>query len=388
MQTYDFTTKPNRLNQSSVKWQKSENQPDLLQMWVADMDFLPLPAVKKALSDYADQHVFGYTYPSDSLYQSILDWEKNEHGYSTEKEHVVLIEGVVPAISTAIQAYTQEGEAVLINTPVYPPFARSVKLNQRQLITNSLVIRDGRFTIDFTQLEAEIIKHKVKLYLLCSPHNPGGRVWTKEELLKLLEICERHQVILVSDEIHQDLALFGHHHHSINTIDQRFKNLTLVLASATKTFNIAGTKTSFAIIENDTLRRAFKKRQLGNNQHELPAVGLLATEAAFTYGKPWLEELKAVLEENITYVIDVLAENTKIKVMKPEGTYLIWLDFSAYGLQQPEINQKLQDEGRLVLNDGFSFGPEGKTYARLNVAAPLTTVKEACRRIIQVFGNK
>ncbi|AXQ79179.1 pyridoxal phosphate-dependent aminotransferase [Streptococcus chenjunshii] len=387
MQRYDFTTRPDRLGQSSVKWQQSENQPDLLQMWVADMDFLPLPAVKKALSEYADQHVFGYTYPSDSLYQSILDWEKKEHGYSAEKEHVVLIEGVVPAISTAIQAYTQEGEAVLINTPVYPPFARSVKLNQRQLITNSLVIRDGRFTIDFEQLEADIIKHKVKLYILCSPHNPGGRVWSKEELTALLEICEKHQVILVSDEIHQDLALFGHKHCSINTIDQRFKDFTLVLASATKTFNIAGTKTSYAIIENEELRRAFKKRQLGNNQHELPAVGLLATEAAFTYGKPWLEELKAVLEENITYVIAVLTENTKIKVMKPEGTYLIWLDFSAYGLQQPEINQKLQDEGRLVLNDGFSFGPEGKTYARLNVAAPLTTVKEACRRIGRVFGN-
>lgn len=387
MTKYDFTTRPNRLGQHTVKWKSSEIDPDLLQLWVADMDFLPLPEVKEALKTYAEEHVFGYPYASEELYQSIINWEKEEHGYVVKKEDILLIEGVVPAISVAIQALTKEGDAVLINTPVYPPFARSVRLNQRRLITNSLVEKEGRFEIDFEQLEQQIIEEGAKLYVLCSPHNPGGRVWTKEELAKIGELCQKHGVLLVSDEIHQDLALFGHQHHSFNTVSADFKEFTIVLGSATKTFNIAGTKNSFAIIENPDLRKQFANQQLANNQHEIPTVGLITTEVALTYGKPWLEELKVVLEENITYVVDYLTEQTKINVMKPEGTYLIWLDFSAYGLTNEEIQEKLIKEAKVVLNDGATFGREGKNHARLNAAAPLETVVEACHRIARAFGK-
>ena len=223
--------------------------------------------------------------------------------------------------------------------------------------------------------------------MLCSPHNPGGRVWTAEELKKIGKICQKHGVILVSDEIHQDLALFGNKHHSFNTLDDSFKDFSLILSSATKTFNIAGTKNSFAIIENDQLRKTFQRQQLANNQHEVPTIGLITTEAAFTYGKPWLEELKIVLEKNIDYVVDELSQKTKIKVMKPEGTYLIWLDFSAYGIEQPELDERLQKEAKVVLNNGASFGKEGQTYARFNVAAPFITVKEAIQRIVRVFSK-
>ena len=388
MTKYDFTTRPNRLGQNTMKWHSSETNPDLLQMWVADMDFLPLPQVKEALIAYAQDHVFGYSMVPDSLYQAIIDWERDQHQYEVRKEDIVFIEGVVPAITVAIQALTKEGDAVLINSPVYSPFARTVRLNKRQLISNSLVEKDGQFTLDFDQLEADIIEHQVKLYVFCSPHNPGGRVWTKEELEKVGLLCQKHGVILISDEIHQDLALFGHKHLSFNTVSPDFKDFTIILGSATKTFNIAGTKNSFAIIENPSLRKAFTKQQLANNQHEIPTVGLIATEAAFRHGRDWLDQLKEVLEENINYTVDFLTEHSQIKVMKPQGTYLIWLDFSAYGLSNEQLQEKLMKEAKVVLNDGLSFGKEGKFHARLNTATPLETVKEACQRIVQVFGKE
>lgn len=385
MGKYDFTTRPNRLTQFTSKWQASENNPDILQMWVADMDFLPIPEIKETIINYGQEHIFGYNYFSPELYQSVIDWEKNEHGYAIEKEDIVFIDGVVPAISVAIQAFTQKGDAVLINSPVYYPFSRTVKLNERQLVENSLKVINGRFEIDFEQLERDIIEHEVKLYLLCSPHNPGGRVWAKEDLEKIAELCQKHGVLLISDEIHQDLALFGNKHHSFNTVRNSNKNFSIILASATKTFNIAGTKNSFAIIQNKSLRQKFQRVQLANNQHEVPTIGMLTTQAAFTYGKPWLEELRRVIEENVTYATDYLTKNTKIKVMKPEGTYLIWLDFSAYGLAQPDLGEKLKREAKVVLNDGSHFGKEGKYFARLNVATPLETVKEAVARIARVF---
>ncbi len=381
---FDFNTLPDRLENHSMKWKEVEANRDLLPLWVADMDFLPFPEMKAAVEAYAQRGDYGYPYFSDQVLESIQTWEKEEHGYEFEKEALVLIEGVVPAISVAIQAFSKEGEAVLINTPVYPPFARSVKLNNRQLVENSLVEKNGRFELDFEQLEKDLVENQVKVYVFCSPHNPGGRVWSPEELVKVAELCRKHNVILVSDEIHQDLALFGNKHHSLNTLGD-FKDFTLILGSATKTFNVAGTKNSFAIIENPELRAIFKKRQLGNNQHEVPTIGLVTTETAFRYGRPWLTELKKVLEENINLVVERLTRETQIKVMKPEGTYLVWLDFSAYGLDDEELHRKIKEEAKLILNVGSTFGKEGLGHARLNVATPQATLKEALDRLSQVF---
>ncbi|WP_024343671.1 MalY/PatB family protein [Streptococcus equinus] len=387
MGQYDFTTRPNRLKQFTYKWQSSEDNPDLLQLWVADMDFLPVPEIKDAIVSYGQEHIFGYNYFKDSLYQAVIDWEKSEHGYEVKKEDISFIDGVVPAISVAIQAFTQKGDAVLINSPVYYPFARTVRLNDRKLVENSLSIQNGHFEIDFEQLEKDIVDNHVKLYIFCSPHNPGGRVWSEAELKKIGELCQKHGVILVSDEIHQDLALFGNKHHSFNTVDHRFKDFAIILSSATKTFNIAGTKNSFAIIQNSKLRKKFQRVQLANNQHEVPTIGMITTEVTFTHGKAWLEELKKVVEKNINYLSDYLEENTKIKVMKPEGTYLVWLDFSAYGIEQPQLDEKLQKEAKVVLNDGAHFGNEGKYFARLNAATPFETIVEASRRIASVFSK-
>ena len=387
MTKYDFTTLPNRLTHHTYKWKETETDPEIIPAWIADMDFNVIPEVREAVIGYADQMVYGYTYASESLYQSILDWEKEEHGYSFDKEAIVFIEGVVPAISTAIQAFTKEGESVLINTPVYPPFARSVRLNNRRLITNSLVEKDGLFEIDFDRLEKDLVEEDVKLYILCNPHNPGGRVWEKEVLEKIGQLCQKHGVFLVSDEIHQDLALFGHKHQSFNTVHPDFKEFAIVLTSATKTFNIAGTKNSYAVIENPKLRLAYQKRQLANNQHEISGLGYLATEAAYRYGKDWLEELKQVFEDHINYVVDLFGKETKIKVMKPQGTYLIWLDFSAYDLTDERLQELLRNEAKVILNRGLDFGEEGSLHARLNVAMPKSLLQEVCQRIVTTFAK-
>ena len=387
MGKYDFTTLPNRFGHHTYKWKEAETDRQVLPAWIADMDFEVLPEIRQTVHDYAEQLVYGYTYASDGLIEAVQNWEEKQHGYRFEKDALVFIEGVVPAISTAIQAFTKEGEAVLINTPVYPPFARSIKLNNRRLITNSLVENDGLFEIDFDQLEKDFVEEDVKLYVLCNPHNPGGRVWEKEVLEKIGQLCQKHGVLLVSDEIHQDLALFGNKHQSFNTVNEDFKEFSLILSSATKTFNIAGTKNSYAIIENPKLRLAFQKRQLANNQHEISGLGYLATEAAYRYGEDWLTELKELIETHINYVVDVFGKGTKIKVMKPQGTYLIWLDFSAYDISDEELRKLLRDEAKVILNRGLDFGEEGAFHARLNVAMPTSILEEVCQRIIATFSN-
>ena len=386
MGRYNFEKAPCRVGHHTYKWKEAEKDKEVLPAWIADMDFEVLPEIQQAVHDYANQLVYGYTYASEELINAVLDWERDEHDYTFERDALVFIEGVVPAISTAIQAFTKEGDAVLINTPVYPPFARSVKLNNRQLATNSLIEQDGLFQIDFEQLERDIVDNEVKIYVLCNPHNPGGRVWEREVLEKIGRLCQKYGVLLVSDEIHQDLTLFGHEHQSFNTVSPDFKDFSLILTSATKTFNIAGTKNSYAVIENPSLRHQFKKRQLANNQHEIPGLGFLATEAAYRYGWSWLMELKEVLEKNVNFVVDYFAkEAPRLRVMKPQGTYLIWLDFSDYGLTDDQLFKLLREEAKVVLNRGSDFGQEGKGHARLNVAAPVTMVEEICSRIAEVL---
>ena len=387
MGKYDFTTLPNRFGHHTYKWKEAETDRQVLPAWIADMDFEVLPEIRQTVHDYAEQLVYGYTYASDGLIEAVQNWEEKHHGYDFDKDALVFIEGVVPAISTAIQAFTKEGDAVLINTPVYPPFARSIKLNHRKLVNNSLVEKDGLFEIDFVQLEKDFVEEDVKLYILCNPHNPGGRVWEKEVLEKIGQLCQKYGVLLVSDEIHQDLALFGNKHQSFNTVNEDFKEFSLVLSSATKTFNIAGTKNSYAIIENPKLRLAFQKRQLANNQHEISGLGYLATETAYRYGEDWLTELKELIEKHINYVVDVFGKETKIKVMKPQGTYLIWLDFSAYDISDEELRKLLRDEAKVILNRGLDFGEEGALHARLNVAMPTSILEEVCQRIIATFSN-
>ncbi|MCJ1977638.1 MalY/PatB family protein [Lactococcus paracarnosus] len=385
MTTYNFTTAPKRLTNHSVKWQATETDPDLLPMWIADMDFETFPEMTAAIKTFADYGIYGYAYAPKSLYDAIVSWEKSQHHYAIADDDIVLIGGVVPAITIAIQAFTEENDAVLINTPLYPPFARTIKLNNRKLVTNSLVEVAGKFTIDFAQLEKDIVDNDVKLYAFCSPHNPGGRVWTVAELTRIAELCKKYHVTLIADEIHQDLTLFDHQHHSFNTVGD-YRDFAIVLTSATKTFNIAGTGTAYALIQNEDLKQKFKARQLMNNQHEVTTLGMLATETALTYGAPWLAALKPVLEENLAFLTDYFASKApRIKVMQPEGGYLVWLDFSDYGLEDQNLHHLLKADAKVILNEGTNFGVEGVGHARLNIAAPLDHVKLAAERIAAVL---
>lgn len=383
--TYDFVALPNRLGQGSVKWRASEDNPDLLQLWVADMDFEPFPALRQAIISHGQGAIFGYSYPKQELFDAIMSWEKTQHRYQISQDSLVLVSGVVPAIAIAIQALTKQGDAVLINSPVYPPFANMVRLNNRRLRRQPLELVNGQFQMDMEAFEQEFISEDIKLYLLCNPHNPGGRAWSKEELKQIGDICLKHNVLVISDEIHQDLTLFGHQHHSFNTVDKTFADISLVLSSATKTFNLAGTKNSFAIIENPKLRQAFIKQQERNHQQEIPTIGYLTTQVAYESGSQWLDALKKVLEENILFLCEYLEQHTQIKVMKPQATYLVWLDFSAYGLSQAELMNRLTSTAKVVLNNGQAFGPQGKGFARINVATPKATLIEACQRIAQAF---
>ena len=390
MTKYDFTTLPNRLTHHTYKWKETETDPEIIPAWIADMDFNVIPEVREAVIGYADQMVYGYTYASDSLYQSILDWEKEEHGYSFDKEAIVFIEGVVPAISTAIQAFTKEGDAVLINTPVYPPFARSVKLNRRKLIENSLVEKDGLFQIDFDQLEKDIVEQDVKLYVLCNPHNPGGRVWDREVLEKIGHLCQKHGVLLVSDEIHQDLALYGHRHTSFNTVDPSFKDFSFILTSATKTFNIAGLQVSNIFIPNDSLRRRFIKEIDRAGYSQLNTMGIVGCEGAYKVGAPWLDELKEYIQDNIQFTIDYVAKYMpKIHVYRPEGTYLMWLDCSKLPLSPKERDEWIINDAKLWLDTGSMFGVDGEDFERINVACPRKILEEgleAWRRAYEAKG--
>lgn len=387
MTIYDFTTQPNRLAHRAVKYQAPEVKYGVLPLWIADMDFLAFPALVETAQAYVDHHLYGYSYASDSLFERISDWEEKRHHYHYSRESIVLVEGVVPAIGIAIQAFTDKNDGILINTPAYPPFARTIQLNDRKLVTSELLFdeEEGQFLLNFDEIEQLFKNQEVKMFIFCSPQNPGGRVWSAFELNRLGELCQTYSVLLISDEIHQDLVWNGHEHHSFHTISPDFKKFSIVLSSATKTFNIADTKCSFALIEDEVLREAYLKQRLANNQHEINGLGLLMTETAFQEGEQWLEALKPVIEKNIDYIYAELSQKTKIKVMKPQGTYLIWLDFSAYALSDHALHEKLLHEAKVILNEGISFGKGGASHARLNVAAPFSVIQDASQRICDAF---
>ena len=310
-----------------------------------------------------------------------MAWEKEQHGYTIQADDITLIEGVVPALSVSIQAFTQEGDAILVNTPLYPPFTRSIKLNNRKVVTNSLVEQDGRFTLDFEQLEQDMINNDVKLYAFCSPHNPGGRVWCKEELVRVAELCRKHHVILVSDEIHQDLTLFGHQHHSINTVGD-YSDFTVILTSATKTFNIAGIITSHAIVPNKELRDRFFGWLKANELDEAHIFAHIATVAAFRKGEEWRRQMLAYVEDNIRFVEDYCREHIPgIRPLRPQASFLVWLDCRDLQLSHEALLDLFIDKAHLALNDGEMFGPGGEGFMRLNVGSPREYIRQALEKL-------
>ncbi|EPH93692.1 putative cystathionine beta-lyase PatB [Enterococcus faecalis 13-SD-W-01] len=381
----DFDQEISRKHTSCVKWDsiaETYHAEDLLPLWVADMDFQAPKPVRDAFQQMIDHGIFGYPIPSDDLYQSVIDWEKKQHQVSLEKEQILFSSGVLPSLATAVQAFTEVGDSILIHDPVYPPFTSIVESNQRKIVRSPLLEKEGHFVMDLQDMETKIKENQVKMMILCNPHNPGGRVWSKDELQTLAELCKKYEVLLLSDEIHQDLVLFDNHFTSIYTLDPAFSTFTIAFTSATKTFNLAGIKSSMALIKDPDLREAFKKQQMINQHQEVNSFGLAGTQAAYAHGEEWLKELRSYLEENILLAENYFAEHLpQVRFMKPEGTYLVWLDFSGYAASDQVLQDNLIQKGKVVLNPGIAFGPAGHLHMRLNVACTKETLLDGLHRI-------
>lgn len=387
---YDFDKVINRYNTSSVKWDEVQSvygEKDLLPMWVADMDF-PSPApVIEAISEKAAYGIFGYTSRSASYFEAVIGWMERRHKWSVQKNWICHSPGVVPALSTIVLAFTNPGDKVVIQPPVYYPFRNVVEQNGREVLHNPLKYTDGRYTMDFEQLRS-LLDPSVKLLILCSPHNPVGRVWTKEELTELGNICLEHNVMVVSDEIHSDLLLADQVHTPFASISERFAQNSIICTAPSKTFNLAGLQISNIIIPNKRLREVFQNKmnalslQLGNT------IGLSATESAYRHGEEWLDQLLVYLRQNLDFLTRYIEEHIEgIKVIKPEGTYLVWLDCRELGLDAKGLERLIQKQAKVALDEGYIFGTEGEGFTRINIACPRSILAEGLRRIERAVAS-
>lgn len=376
----------NRLGTNSVKWDAiltEYHEDQLLPLWIADMDFQAPDGVLRAYQEILSHGILGYTENPDSLYTAIIDWERQQHQLDLKKEEILFFSGVLAGITTAVQAFTQPNDAILIHDPVYPPFASIITTNQRQLIRSPLLEENGRFVMDFNDIEEKFKQYHVRVMILCNPHNPGGRVWSKEELQQLGDLCKNYQVLILSDEIHQDLVFPPHQMTSFFNAGETFSDFSLQFTSMTKTFNLAGIKNSLALVKNPQLRKQLIRKQEENFQQEINTFGLIGMEAAYRTGETWLAELLDYLQENIAYTLTFFQQHLpNVKVMQPEGTYLMWLDFSAFDFSDEELSERLIHKGKVVLNSGASYGPNGQKHLRLNIACPRKTLKEGLHRIV------
>lgn len=388
---WNFDDIIDRNGQHSIKWDYAkklfENE-DVLPMWVADMDFANPPTVVDELKKLVEQQILGYSFPSDSLYKSIIDWQKERHNLHLKPQDILFSPGVVPSIALIIQTFTKEQDAVSIHDPVYNPFEQMVTLNNRRAIRSPLLIEDNLFKMDFAAIEQQFKQEKVRLVILSNPHNPGGRVWTKEELIQLATLCQKYHVILCSDEIHGDLVYKSENFVSVAAIDELYKNFVITLTAATKTFNLAGIKNSMIFVQNETLRNAIKHVQAKTEQNSINTFGYIATEAAFKTGGPWLEDLLAYLKINLETICTFFdTELPQVHYMKPQGTYLFWFDCSTLGIPDEQLIHHFAQVGKIGLNAGSTYGPKGTQYMRLNFAAPQATVIEGLNRIKIAFDH-
>lgn len=387
---YDFNKITDRQNTNAVKFDLavSRGKPaDVLPLWVADMDFPTAPEILDALHSKVNHGIFGYSVPGESFYEAVKKWQKSEHDFEISKNWVVTTPGVVFAIATAIKAFTKEGEAVLIQTPVYYPFKNMIEANNRKLVTSSLFEKDGKWQIDFEDFEKKIEENAVKLFILCSPHNPVGRVWTREELSRLSEICLRHNVLVFADEIHNDFVFEPNKHTVYSTISKEAALNSIVSTSASKTFNLAGLQFSINFIQNPELKRKFYDERAKTGYDEPGLMGLVATQAAYEHGKEWLSALKEHLSSNLDFVRKFVKENLpKASLIEPEGTYLLWLDFSDYAYSDEELDDLIVNKAKVWLDRGTMFGTEGNCYQRINIATPLPILKEALERISKALS--
>ncbi len=388
---FDFDKITDRSNTFAEKYDlaKERNKPsDAISLWVADMDWPVAPAITDALKKRCEHGIFGYSWPDDRYYDALKKWFSERHNFEIKKEWVVNTPGVVFALCTAIKAFTNEGDAVLIQRPVYYPFSNSIRSLNRRLVNSPLIYKDGTYSIDFEDFEKRIVKENVKLFILCSPHNPGGRVWKREELERLSKICLKHNVIVVSDEIHCDITFEENTHTVFASLSEEAAQNTVVCTAPSKTFNLAGLQFSNIIIANEKLRKEFCL-QIDKTGYDEPNVaGIEAATAAYSNGGEWFDQAKAYIWQNILFAEQYIQQNCpKIKVCKPHGTYLLWLDFKAFDLTDRQIEDKILNKAKVWLDSGSMFGLEGEKFQRINCATPRKILEAALKAICEEFKN-
>jgi cystathionine beta-lyase len=389
---YKFDKITDRENTFAIKYDlaQARNKPaDAIPLWVADMDFPTAPCILKALKKTAAHGIFGYSRPDKRYYDAVKKWFRDRHNFVFEDWQIVNTPGVIFAVAAAIRAFTKEGDGVLIQKPVYYPFENAIKANGRRVVNSPLVFKDGQYQIDFDDFEKKIISEKVKLFILCSPHNPGGRVWKKEELERLSQICLRHKVFVVSDEIHSDIT-FGNNAHTVYAnLSEEVAANSIICTSPSKTFNLAGLQFSNIIVKNKE-NLILLRRQIEVTGYDEPnLMGITAATAAYSQGAEWFDQAKEYIWKNILFIEEFFAACCpKIKVVKSEGTYLVWLDFSAYtNLTGKEISDLILNKAKVWLDDGIMFGPEGDKFERINAATPRRILQKALENIARVFVN-
>ena len=388
---YNFNEIIDRKGTDSLKYDFAVERglpKDVLPLWVADMDFPVEDHIKEALIKASEHAIFGYSDTKDDYFGVLSSWYERRFFWKVKKEWLVKTPGVVFAIAMAIQALTKENEAIIIQEPVYYPFSSTIRANNRKLVINNLVLKKDKYHIDFVDFEKKIIENNVKLFILCSPHNPVGRVWTREELQKLANICLKHKVYIFSDEIHSDLVYEKDTHNIFANLGKDVEDSCIVATAPSKTFNIAGLQVSNIWIANKKMRDSFKEAIDRAGYSQLNNMGLIATKVAYKYGEEWLEELKIYLKSNIDFVRKFLKDKLpNIKLIEPEGTYLLWLDCRELGLSEKERQGLIQNKAKLWLDTGTMFGKAGAGFERINIACPRKTLEEAMNRLKEAING-
>ncbi len=391
MTRYDFDNVIDRRNTACLKYDfaVSRGRPaDVLPFWVADMDFPIAREIQDALVKRCQHAIFGYSESDENYFQAVHDWYTQHFQWETKSDWLTKTPGVVFALAMAVKAFTQTGESVLIQQPVYYPFTEVITDNERKLVNSPLVLHNKHYEIDFADLEKKIIENQVKLMLLCSPHNPVGRVWTRTELKKVGDICLKHGVIIVSDEIHADFVWGNNKQTVFASLGEEYAQNSVICTAPSKTFNIAGLQISNIFIPNKELRQKFRQQVAAAGYSQVNTLGLVACQAAYTYGEEWLTQVKSYIAANIKFVEDYLAQNLpQIKLVQPEGTYLVWLDCSSLGLTASEREQWLWHKAHLWLDGGGIFGKEGQAFERINVACPRRTLEQGLAQLRQAVSE-
>lgn len=385
----NFDEEINRYKSNSLKYdfKNDKRKPDdVLPMWVADMDFKCCDEILNDMHRKINHGIFGYSKNDENYFNAIKNWYSTNFNTELKQEWLITTPGVVFALATAVKTITNENDYVLINNPVYYPFTEVVEDNKRKIISSNLILIDNHYEIDFNDFENKIKQYKIKLFLLCSPHNPVGRVWTENELDKIIEICKRYNVFIVSDEIHSDFVWKGNHICLLKY--ENYQNNIILCTAPTKTFNLAGLQVSNIFIPNAEVRQKFQLELWNTGYSLINIMGLVACQSAYEKGQKWLDELRDYLLENINYVDTFLKENLpKIKLIYPEGTYLLWLDFNGANLSDDRIEELMLNEAKLWLDNGKMFGETGKGFQRLNIAVPRRKLKYALENLKRVFKD-